>query len=473
MSKARWLRGSVPAILAVLSACTTVGPDYVLPTLPAGAATGAAGAFEASASPAISRAPLPPRWWQLYDDPRLDALMEDALAANTDLRAAAANLERAEAFTREVQAASGIQTTLDGSASVGETSNLGIGNPSGIHDLFSLGGSISYEVDVVGRIRRSIEAATADEQAQAAALDLVRTTVAAAVVGAYTDACAAGASLAVAEQSVSLQRQSLSLTERGVRGGVFAPINATRSSALLAQLESVTPGYAADQRIALYRLAVLLGRTPQDYPASLVDCASIPSLVQPIPAGDGAALIRRRPDIRQAERRLAAATARIGVETAALYPTVGLGASAGVSSRTVEGLVSDSALQFSIGPVISWSLPNRSVARTRIEQADASARVALAEFDGTVLAALRETESALTQYANDLVENRRRRAARDRNREAADMQAKLARGGAVSSLEVLDVERSLANAEAELASSNARLAADRVRIFLALGGGWE
>lgn len=467
------LRRFAPALLAVLSACTTVGPDYAPPALPEGVANGETSAFEASDSPAVSSAPLPAKWWQLYDDARLDALVEDALAANTELRAAAANLERAQALTREVQAASGVQTSFDGSASVGETSSLGIGNPAGVHDLFSLGGSISYEVDVVGRIRRAIEAATADEQAQAAALDLARTTVAAAVVGAYTDACAAGASLSVAEHSTTLQRQSLNLTEKGVRGGVFAPIDATRSRALLAQLEAALPGYTAARRIALYRLAVLLGRSPQDYPVSLADCASIPSLARPIPAGDGTALIRRRPDIRQAERRLAAATARIGVETAALYPTIGLGASAGTTSRTIEGLVSNSALQFSIGPLISWSFPNRSVARARIEQASASAKTALAEFDGTVLEALQEAESALTQYANDIDENSRLRAARDRNREAAGLQTRLARGGAVSSLEVLDVERSLANAEAALASSNARLAADRVRIFLALGGGWK
>jgi len=473
MSMAIWVKRFAPALLAVTSACTTVGPDYAPPALPAGVANGSTGDFEASASPAISRAPLPPRWWRLYDEPRLDALVENALAANTDLRAAAANLERAQALTREVRAASGIQTSIDGSASVGEASNLGIGNPAGVHDLFSLGGSISYEVDVVGRIRRAIEAANADEQVQAAALDLARTTVAAAVVGAYTEACAAGASLAVADHSVTLQRRSLSLTERGVQGGLFPPIDAIRSRALLAQLEAALPGYAAARRIALYRLAVLQGRAPQDYPADLADCASIPSLDQPIPAGDGAALIRRRPDIRQAERQLAAATARIGVETAGLYPTVSLGASAGTTSRTIEGLVSDSALQFSIGPLISWSFPNRSVARARIDQASATAKAALAEFDGAVLRTLQEAESALTQYAHDLDENARLRAARDRSREAAGMQTKLARGGAVSSLEVLDVERTLASAEAALAVSNAKLASDRVRIFLALGGGWE
>lgn len=460
-------------LCALITGCTTVGPDYIPAVPPAGIAQAPETKFEASDSPAITQAPLPPLWWRLYDDQRLDMLVHKALSANTDLRAAAANLERAEAMTHEVQAASGVQTTLDGSSSVGESSNLGIGSPDGVHDLFSLGGSVSYEVDVVGRIRRALEAATASEQAQAAALDLVRTTVAAGVVAAYGDACAAGASLAVAEQTLVLQSRSLRFTERGVRGGVFSPLDAVRARSLVAQTEATLPGYVAARRIALYRLAVLMGRRPQDYPPQLAQCASIPALNRAIPVGNGAALIRRRPDIRAAERRLAAATAKIGVETAALYPTITLGASAGTTSRTIEGLVSDSALHFSIGPLISWSFPNKMVARARIEQASAAARMALANFDGTVLRALEEAESALTQYAHDLDQNDRLRSARNEDREAAKLLGRLSRAGTVSGLEVLDVQRTLANAEAALAASNKRLAFDRVRIFLALGGGWE
>src|SRR3546814_7563166 len=331
------VRHFAPALLALVAGCTTVGPDYVPPAPPAGIASNPANAFDAS--PALPQAPLPPCWWRRYDDPRLDALVERVLAANTDLRVAAANLERARAITREVRAVSDVQTSLDGSASVGEASNLGIGNPAGVHDLFSLGGSISYEVDVVGRIRRAIEAATADEQAQAAALDLASTTVAAAVVGAYTDVCAAGASLAVAEHSVALQRRSLELTERGVQGGLFPSIDVTRSRALLAQLEAALPGYTAARHIALYRLAVLLGRAPQDYPANLVACASITSPDRATPARDVAALIRRPPVFRRAERRLAAATPRTAVERRGLYPPASLGARPGTPSHAHVGLV--------------------------------------------------------------------------------------------------------------------------------------
>ncbi|MXO64162.1 efflux transporter outer membrane subunit [Altererythrobacter endophyticus] len=455
----------------LMAGCTTVGPDYVAPAPMPDSSTDTA--FEASASPAISQAPLPPHWWRLYNDTRLDALIEEALAANTDLREAAANLERAQASTREVHAAAGVQTSLEGSASAGETSSLGIGRPAGTHGSYDLGASISYQIDAVGRIRRAVESATASQEAKAAALDLARTTVAANVAAAYSDACAAGASLAVAQHSVALQQSSVKLIERGVRGGVFPALDATRSRSLLSQLQAALPGYRSTRRTALYRLAILMGRHPQDYPADLADCSAIPQMDQPIPVGDGAALIRRRPDIRQAERELAAATANIGVETAALYPSVSLGASAGTTSRTIDGLVSDSAFRFSVGPLISWSFPNTDVARARIDQASASAKAALARFDGTVLRALEETESALTRYANDLDENERLRSARDASREAATLQAKLSRQGAVSVLDVLDVQRSLASAEAALANSEAKLAADRVQIFLALGGGWE
>jgi NodT family efflux transporter outer membrane factor (OMF) lipoprotein len=468
------LRRATSASLALLLAgCATVGPNYTPPAAPARIADRPTSTFEASASPALSSAPLPPHWWRLYSDPRLDALVEQALAANTDLRVAAANLERSEAAVQEVRAAAGVQTAVQGGPSLGRATTLGIGPAAGVHAQIDAGISLSYEVDVVGRIRRAIEAAAATAQAQAAALDLARTTVAAGVVGAYTDACAAGAQIAVARQSLGLQRRSLALTERGVRGGVFAPLDAVRSRTLVAQLGATLPPLEADRRVALYRLAVLTGRAPTDYPADLATCATFPSPVRPLPVGDGTALIRRRPDIRQAERELAAATATIGVETADLYPSVNIGGSVGTTSRRVGGLVSDSAFRFNVGPLISWSFPNRSVARARIAEANAAAKAALAGFDGTVLNALREAESALTVYVRDLDENARLREARDQSRTAAGIQRRLTRGGTASGLEALDVERTLAGAELALAGSNTKLASDRVSIFLALGGGWE
>lgn len=466
-------RAAVGGLALLLAGCATVGPDYRPPRPPAGIADRPTTAFEASSSAALSSAPLPPRWWRLYNDPRLDALVEQALAANTDLRVAAANLERAQAAVQEVRAAAGVQAIVEGGPSLGQTSTLGVPPAAGVHAQIDAGVAISYEVDVVGRIRRAIEAANATAEAQAAAFDLARTTVAANVVEAYTDACAAGAQILVAQRSLDLQGRSLALTERGVRGGVFAPLDAVRSRTLIAQLAATLPQLEANRRVALYQLAVLTGKAPADYPPELAGCTAIPHVDRPMPVGDGAALIRRRPDIRQAERTLAAATADIGVETATLYPSVSIGASAGTTSRRVGGLLSDSALRFNVGPLISWTFPNRSVARARIAQANAAAKAALAGFDGAVLQALREAESALTIYVRDLDENARLREARDQSRTAAGLQRRLAHGGTVSGLEALDVERTLASAESALAASDAKLASDRAAIFLALGGGWE
>jgi outer membrane protein TolC len=161
------------------------------------------------------------------------------------------------------------------------------------------------------------------------------------------------------------------------------------------------------------------------------------------------------------------------VETAGLYPTVTLAASVGTTFRTGGEPFSGSAFHYGLGPVISWSFPNQSVARARIDEAGATARAALAQFDGTVLNALREAESALTLYVRHLEENERLRQARDDSRATARIQQRLAAGGTVSSLEWLDADRTLAVAEGALAASDATLAGDRVRIFLALGGGWE
>ncbi|WP_082733453.1 efflux transporter outer membrane subunit [Sphingobium sp. CCH11-B1] len=472
MAMRKSLASIIPVTSLLLAGCAAVGPDYV-PPVPSASRDGARSAFVEGWAPAFKSDPLPDRWWQLYANPRLDALVEEALGANTDLRVAAANLERSRAIVAEARARAGVQTGLDAQPSVGEASNLGIGSPAGVHTTFDMGASISYEVDVVGRIRRGIEAVEADAGAQAAAYDLAVITVVADVVDAYSGACAAGAQIAVANRSIALQQQSLALLERGRRAGVGTPLDIARSATLLAQLRAAVPRLESSRRAALYRLAVLLGREPKDFPPELVTCSTVPMIRQALPVGDGAALLRRRPDIREAERQLAAATARIGVATADLYPTISLGASLGSTSRSLDSLVDSAAFRFSAGPLISWSFPNRRVARTRIEQANATSRAALATFDGRVLGALRETETALATYARDIEENVRLTTARDESRKALVLQQRLARGGLASGLETLDAQRTLAQAEAALAASETTIATDRIRLFLALGGGWS
>jgi NodT family efflux transporter outer membrane factor (OMF) lipoprotein len=471
------IRSSLAAALTtLLAACTTVGPDYHVPEKAAVNRPQANAPFAGARDSAIFLdAAVPGAWWQLYDDPSLNALVAKALDANTDLRVASANLERADAILGEAQAQTRPGATLSASPTYGHV--------SGIQELapdyqppsqWSYSGSagISYQIDLVGQIRRAIEAAGADRDAAQAAYDSTRAAVAAQTTRAYTTACAAGMQLNSAQHSVDVQNESVQAAERLQRLGRGTTLDVTRARSQLDQLRANLPPLQAQRRTALFQLATLTGDTPAQFPAALADCSAVPTLKQPIPVGDGAALLRRRADIRQAERSLAAANARIGVATGDLYPKITLGLSA-ASAGPAALFGQASTFGWSAGPLISWTLPNTGAAQARIAQAEAGTRAAYARFDATVLNALRETESALEVYARELDRDSALRAARDQSAEAARQARTLYQYGKTDYLTVLDAERTLASNESALAASQAQLAGDQITLFLALGGGWQ
>jgi NodT family efflux transporter outer membrane factor (OMF) lipoprotein len=459
------------AASAALSACTMVGPDYQ-PALPE--ATRQA-ALSAAADPAFAPAPPPGDWWHLYDDARLNAFVAEALEANTDLRVAAANLARARAALRETRAGQLPETTLSGAATYGRNSGAAQGLDTALPDgeMYDAGLDVGYQVDLFGRVRRAIEASGADLDAVRAGYDLTRVTVVAETVRAYADACNAGRRLVVARRSVEVQEQTFDLTRRLLEGGRATAMETNQAGALLEQTRAEIPTLETLQQMALYRLAVLTGRPPAEFPRDVASCASPLRLHTPIPVGDGAALLARRPDVRAAERRLAAATARIGVATADLYPSISIGGSIGTSATSLGDIASGSAFRYSLGPLISWSFPNIAVARARIDQAEASQQAALAEFDGAWLGALEETESALTTYARGLDRSAALQRGADQQREAARIARLRYEAGRESFQIVLDAERQLAATEAALAQADAQLSTDLVTLFLSLGGGWQ
>jgi multidrug efflux system outer membrane protein len=246
----------------------------------------------------------------------------------------------------------------------------------------------------------------------------------------------------------------------------------TRARTAVDQSEALIPSQVATRTAALYRLATLMGRAPADYPQDVATCAKPPALTRPLPIGDGSALIRRRPDIRGAERTLAAATARIGVATASLYPQVNLGGSAGFTGP-VSSLGSGNAFHLGLGPLISWSFPNRVVVRAQIAQAGAAADQALAQFDSTTLEALRQTETALSAYAREGDRNAALRRAQASAARAADQAGTLYRFGRTDFLSLLTAQAALTTAQANLAASDALLVDRQVDVFKALGGGWQ
>ncbi|MFT4172493.1 MAG: TolC family protein [Rhodocyclaceae bacterium] len=466
----------------MLTACGTspVGPDYVLPPQAAVNAPAAQGAFIGAADDDTARAafaetPLPPHWWRLYRDATLDELIARALAHNADLRVAMASLEREQALLRETQGAQSPTLAVSAGETYGHVSGLSLlqKNYTPDNDYHYSGAlSLSYQLDMFGQIRRAIESAQAGSEAAQAALDLARVNVVAATTRAYAQICAGNLRLRTAQRSVSLQEEAVSVSMRLQQAGRAGATDIARARGQLNQLKAALPPLLAERQGALYRLATLTGNVPREAPVGVEDCAAPPRLQGLIPVGDGTALLRRRPDIRQAERQLAAATARIGVVTADLYPKVTLGLAAG-SIGPVAGFARGDTTSWSLGPLISWTLPNSGAVQARIAQAEAGTRLALAHFDGTVQTALRETETALATYARELDRRAALQAARDDSATVAEQARALYRNGKTGYLEALDAERTLASSEAALATSDAQLADDQAVLFLALGGGWE
>lgn len=274
-----------------------------------------------------------------------------------------------------------------------------------------------------------------------------------------------------AQKSLDLQRQSLALTKRLMVEGRAIDLDVTRQRQLVSQLEEAVPGLKAAQRNALFQLAVLTGRPPAQYDADLEACANPPRLLSALPVEDGAALLKRRPDVREAERSLAAATAEIGAATAELYPDIQIGLSGGSIGAVKDAFTSPTNF-WNIGVIVNWQA-NQDGARARIAAAGAGAKEALAGFDGAVLQALRETESALNNYAHDLRIERSAVASRDDANRAVDEVLRLQRDGRATQLSVLDAERTLAGADLSLAQLRTAISTDQIAVFLALGGGWQ
>ncbi|MBS7328339.1 MAG: efflux transporter outer membrane subunit [Oxalobacter sp.] len=457
-----------------MTGCVTVGPDYKIPEDAVVNKADTAEPFASGQNRAFSQNPLPDHWWRLYDDPMLNSLIEKALAENTDLRIAQANLARSRAVLEEVEMGRIPQVDLSAQPKFGRSSAAANGVPHRYADKWTgdTGINVSYQLDLFGKISRGIESASASADAAQAAYDLVQVTVAADTAKAYADACSSAYRVKIAQRSAGLLKDFHRTTKQLAQAGRSSVIEVARVAAQYESMNATIPPLQAQQRLAIYRLSVLTGEVPTALVSQVGQCSRIPQLKQPIPIGDGAELIRRRPDIRQAERNLAAANAKIGVATADLYPSINLGLSGGITSR-LSDFGETNTYRWGFGPLISWTIPDTGTARARIKEAEADTQAAYARFDATVLNALRETESSLTTYARELERNASLKAARDQSALASSQTSRLYKHGRIDFLSKLDAERAYVIAEAAYAASSAQLADDQIAIFLALGGGWE
>lgn len=455
-----------------LGACTMVGPDYHVPADAAVQRSDLNGPLREDASSVVS-APVPDDWWQLYQDPRLNALVRQALAANSQLRVAAANIAKARAQVEVAESQGGFGAGAKAGAQRLQESGEAFLQPNKV-PVANIGEAIisaSYQFDLWGTLKRGTEAAKANADAVQAAADTARITVVADVVKAYTQVCSANEEYHIARQSLDLQQQGVQLNQRLRDAGRGDETLVTRSQTQFKSLRAELPRFQAEREAGLYTLAALLAVPVGQLPAGTAECAELPHLAQLIPVGDGAALLKRRPDVRQAERQLAAATANIGVATGALYPNISFGAQIGTLG-IIDNLGEPSTNRWGFGPQISWTLPTNGT-RARIREAEASTQAALAHFDGVVLDALRETQTRLAQYSA-LLERRDALADAERSaKDAADQTHRRYQAGRESFLADLQATRAYTDVRGQLAAANSQVAMGQVSVFLALGGGWK
>lgn len=459
----------------------------LLATAASGCAVGPAGSPRSTIgvppSPAqLGRAvvanPVVAQWWRLYDDPMLDALVMEALENNRDLRLASANLRQARAALRERQGERLVATTVSSDIGYGSTVSDQIAAALDQTEVrtgprYGAGVSAGWSLDLFGRIARAVQAARADAEATEAAQDSVRVVVAAETTRAYVDSCGYTTAVHAAQRSLALATRRLALkTALRTAGGTTA-LEVARASALAEQAQAVLPVLQAGRQNALYELAVLTGRAPDDLPAGVGSCASVPQLKAPIPIGEVTTLLQRRPDVRQAQRRLEASTARIGVATASLYPSVSILGTAASSAPEAGELGHTRSIAWRVGPVLSWHFPNLSVARAQIAQAQAQEAAALARFDAVILATLKDLKQALANHEARFRQREALNAAAEQSGQAMRLARLEQRAGAASELDALEAECSDAQAQAALAAAETALALDQVALFQSLGGGWE
>ncbi|MGH8589489.1 MAG: efflux transporter outer membrane subunit [Gammaproteobacteria bacterium] len=456
--------------LTLLSGCVLVGPDHQTPT------TELSTAFANAGQPGLSMAPVPTRWWQGFKDQELERLVDLALAGNHDVRIASARLREARALRDETVFDRYPTVTVDASYANEQQSTTALqGFPSGDRDraLYNAGFDAFWELDIFGRVRRSVEASAAEVEAFEASWRDVLVSLIAEVARNYFELRGTQHQLAVARRNADNQRQTLDLTIVRLEDGIGTVLDVARARAQLDATRASIPPLEAAIRRAMHRLSVLMGSRPESLMATLEQPAPLPQPPKLVALGRPEDLLRRRPDVLVAERNLAAATARIGVATADLFPRVTFVGSIALEASTFTGLGGAGSNSYSFGPSIRWAALDLGRVRARIRQADARAEASLAQYELTVLRALEETENALVELGRQQARRDSLRTSAEASEEAAGLARQRFEEGAADFLTVLDAERTLLEAQDRFARSGTDTATASVAVYKALGGGWE
>lgn len=469
------LRGIVLAALVAVSGGCAVGPNYRPPQL--------------SLSPAYHQ-PLSgvtnqpseslAQWWRLFHDDQLDKLIEETAAANHDVRLAKARVREARAEAGVARSALFPSVNADGDYA---RQRLSKNAPQGFlaraagqpleQNSYDASFDMSWEIDVFGGNRRAVEAAKADLGASVESGREVLITVLGDVGLNYLDLRGLQKELAVARDNLRLQEQTLDLTRDQFKAGLATELDTTRAEAQAAETRSQIPLIEQNIQRDIHRLGILAGKEPARLESGLAPAAPIPSAVPAIPVGLPSDLLRRRPDIRVAEREAAGAAARVGVATSDLFPRFYLTGATGLQSISAGDFFDAGSKFWSIGPSLRWQVFTAGRVRQNIKVQNARQDQALIRYEQTVLTSLEEVENALVACGKEEEHHRALAQSEAANRRAVELASERYRSGLEDFLNVLETQRSLLTVQDDLAQSERTMGQNIVRLYKALGGGWD
>ncbi|MCW5889254.1 MAG: efflux transporter outer membrane subunit [bacterium] len=451
-----------------------VGPDY-RPPEPDVPARWSEAPGQAEPSPG------PSRWWETFRDVQLDSLVDRAVAANLDVKLAEARVREARA--NRTIAAAPLFPWIDSSASYSRSQQSvnsfqsprfadvgGLAKPT---SLYQAGFDASWEIDVFGGTRRGMEAAAAELEAQLLERGNVLLTLIAEVARNYVELRGAQRQLEVARQNLAFQRDTLELTRARFQGGLASELDVARAAAQVETTAAEIPLVERNYKAGVHRLSVLLAEAPGSLSDELTATRPIPEAPPALPPGLPSDLLRQRPDVGQAERQLAAATARVGVATADLFPKFSITGAAGLESISASDWFTGASKAWSFGPTISWPIFRGGQIVATIEVRNAQEEQALLFYGQTVLTALEDVENAIVAYTRERMRRASLSEAVVANQRAVDLAQQLYVRGLTDFLDVLDAQGNLLRSQTALTISDTSVSSSLIALYKALGGGWE